>query len=485
MKNRLLILNLEDSVLDSELIEARLNEEGLDSSLVRVEDKPDFISALERPDFDLILADYSLPAFDGLAALKIALEKRPDLPFIFVSGAIGEDFAIETLKQGATDYVLKSRMARLAPAVKRALLEKEERKERERIERERLQLAAAIEATADSIVLTDTEWKIIYVNPSFERITKFSRQDILGQNFNLVWDEKQTGEIFGPIKDLAKKGVSWSGRIKNRRKDGTLYQADTTISAVKGPSGEIVNYIAVERDITEKVRFESIAQAVNISENIGHFCSAMRHEIGNPINSVKMALAVLKEKLPGIETEEAMKLIKRMENDLARTEFVLQSLKGYNLFESLELKKVEISGLIKYVVSLTRPDLSQKGITLETKLEPGERFVLVDGRALQHVLLNVIANAVDACAGKSDAHITIQVIETDSQILLRARDNGSGISPEDFKYLFMPFFTTKPGGTGLGLSIVKKLLSKMNSAIEISSEKGLGTTIDIFLPKAE
>lgn len=484
MKNRLLILNLEDSILDSELIEARLKEEGLDSCLVRVENRGDFISSLERPEFDIILADYSLPSFDGLAALKIALEKRPDLPFIFISGAVGEDFAIETLKQGATDYVLKTRMARLAPAVKRALLEKEERKERERIERERLQLAAAIEATADSIVLTDTEWKIIYVNPSFERITKFRKQDMLGQNFNLVWEEKQTGEIFGPIKDLVKKGVSWSGRIKNRRKDGTLYQADTTISAVKGPSGEIVNYIAVERDITEKLRFESIAEAVNISDNIGHFCSAMRHEIGNPINSVKMALAVLKEKLP-VKSKEAMKLIKRIENDLARTEFVLKSLKGYNLFESLELKKVEISGLINYVVSLTKPDLSQKGITLETKLEPGERFVSVDDRALQHVLLNVVANAADACAGKSDAHIVIEVMETDSQILLRVKDNGSGISPEDFKNLFKPFFTTKTGGTGLGLSIVKKLLSKMNSAIEISSEKGLGTTADIFLPKAE
>ncbi|MDA8091693.1 MAG: response regulator [Nitrospiraceae bacterium] len=137
---KLLILNLEDSEPDSELIEARLAEEGLDVSIVRVENEREFISALEETGFDLILADYSLPSFDGLSALKIGLDKRPEIPFIFVSGAIGEDSAVDLLKSGATDFVLKNRISRLVPAVKRALEAARDRAERKRLESEKEQL---------------------------------------------------------------------------------------------------------------------------------------------------------------------------------------------------------------------------------------------------------------------------------------------------------------------------------------------------------
>ncbi len=151
MIDKLLILNLEDSTLDSELIGAKLTEDGLDFNLVRVENEKDFVSAMEGTVFDLVLADYSLPSFDGLTALKIALEKRPEVPFIFVSGAIGEDLAAEVLKCGATDYVLKNRMSRLAPAVRRALQAVEERTERKRLEAEKEQLINDLQAALANV----------------------------------------------------------------------------------------------------------------------------------------------------------------------------------------------------------------------------------------------------------------------------------------------------------------------------------------------
>src|SRR5512144_2114246 len=125
-KSKLRILNLEDNRDDCELIRSCLIREGVECDLVRVETGGDFEAAVRHGDFDLILADYSLPSFDGLSALKMAKETRPEMPFIFVSGAIGEEVAIEALKQGATDYVLKDRLSRLAAAIKRALLEVEE-----------------------------------------------------------------------------------------------------------------------------------------------------------------------------------------------------------------------------------------------------------------------------------------------------------------------------------------------------------------------
>ena len=124
---RLRILLLEDSPLDAELVLTRLMEDGVASEAVRVETRADYLAELERDRFDLILADYSLPSFDGGSALAIARERCPEVPFIFVSGALGEELAIETLKDGATDYVLKDRLERLVPSIQRARREAEER----------------------------------------------------------------------------------------------------------------------------------------------------------------------------------------------------------------------------------------------------------------------------------------------------------------------------------------------------------------------
>ena len=131
---KLRILNLEDDPLDTELVQASLQEGGLETDVVRVQTREAFEAALEADGFDLILADYSLPGFDGATALEISVKKRPDLPFIFVSGTIGEEFAIEAVKSGATDYVLKQRLGRLVPAVRRAVREAEERRARRRAE---------------------------------------------------------------------------------------------------------------------------------------------------------------------------------------------------------------------------------------------------------------------------------------------------------------------------------------------------------------
>ena len=130
------ILDLEDDPLDAELIRANLTEGAISCEITRVQTHADFVAALESGGFDLILSDYSMPSFDGLSALRLAREISPEVPFILVSGVIGEDRAIEALKSGATDYVLKQRLERLVPAVRRAVRETQERSERRRAERE-------------------------------------------------------------------------------------------------------------------------------------------------------------------------------------------------------------------------------------------------------------------------------------------------------------------------------------------------------------
>ncbi|HBJ83912.1 MAG TPA: diguanylate cyclase, partial [Verrucomicrobiales bacterium] len=134
MNSPLQILHLEDDPADAALIQSALEAGGITSATTRVQNQAAFVAALERGGFDLVLSDYTLPAFDGLSAIALVRARWPDLPVILVSGTVGEDFAIESLKSGATDYVLKSRLTRLAPAVRRAMREVAERVERKRLE---------------------------------------------------------------------------------------------------------------------------------------------------------------------------------------------------------------------------------------------------------------------------------------------------------------------------------------------------------------
>src|SRR5262249_53383699 len=134
MNPQLRVLHLEDDVKDTELAQAKLEEEGSQVEVTRVETEQEFVAALSGATFDLILADYTLPSFDGLSALKLAQHYAPDIPFIFLSGTLGEDVAIEALKSGATDYVVKTRLGRLNPAINRALREAREKSDRKRAE---------------------------------------------------------------------------------------------------------------------------------------------------------------------------------------------------------------------------------------------------------------------------------------------------------------------------------------------------------------
>ena len=185
MKSTLRILNLEDDVNDAELNQAMISARWPHCEFIRVANKADFLAALEDSDLDLILSDYTMPGFNGVEALKIARAKRPQTPFMFVSGTIGEDTAIEALKNGAIDYVLKHRLMRLIPAVDRALRDTEARAENERAEvamrESEHKYREVFECLGDAAFLADEKsGKVIDTNRSAEKMLGCSRSEILG-----------------------------------------------------------------------------------------------------------------------------------------------------------------------------------------------------------------------------------------------------------------------------------------------------------------
>ncbi len=259
MSKELHILILEDVPEDAELIARELRKGGIVFSSRRVETKEDFQKELRDFMPDIILADFSLPAFSGLSALLIVKKESPDVPLILVSGAIGEELAVKMLKEGATDYVLKSRLSHLVPAIMRALREVEERRERKRAEEV---LANALneqknimDTIPDIIYLLDLEGKMVKWNRIGEIVTGFSAEEIKGKNVLDFFPDKDKPVVIKAIQEAFEKGHRdiEAGLLL---KDGTVVPYHWTGVPLKDEQGKVIGLIGIGRDITERKRAE-------------------------------------------------------------------------------------------------------------------------------------------------------------------------------------------------------------------------------------
>jgi len=237
------------------------------------------------------------------------------------------------------------------------------------------------------------------------------------------------------------------------------------------------------QDITEKIRLESIADAVNTMDNLGYVFSGIRHEIGNPINSAKMALSVLKDNFATFSNDTVLEFVDRSLDELKRVEFLLKSLRNINMYETPDLSHINLSHFLDNFISLAWSDFSDKGICINTDFHLKAKWAYVDPRPLQQVLLNIFTNAADALENREPKTIELCTRLNHGFIWIHITDSGCGIADKELNNLFKPFFTLKPQGTGLGLVICRKMLARMNCTIEITSEENIGTTVSISIPE--
>lgn len=264
------LLMLEDDEADAELEVWHLKRAGLDFSSLRVAHEAEFVAALADYDPDLILADYSLPGFDGLVALGIARDKAPTVPFIFVTGVMGEEFAIETLHQGAADYVLKSHLSKLPPAVNRALQEAEERRARRRVEQalaeseERFRKIA--ESALDGLVILDREGRVTFINDAAEAILGYSASELAGRTLHELVVPSAARETAGA--GWARFSATGEGPVVGTtfetsalRKGGEEFPVELSISSTLIAGSW--HAIGIVRDITERKEAERALQRSN------------------------------------------------------------------------------------------------------------------------------------------------------------------------------------------------------------------------------
>lgn len=356
--------------------------------------------------------------------------------------------------------------------------------ERRAAEAERQRLYTAIEQAADAILITDLEGAIQYVNSSFEQISGWKRAEVANRDISSIKveldEDLNTDEIFSVILN----GEIWQQTYKTTRKNGEIYDEQTTISLVRDGQGNPLNYVFVCRDVTEAHRLESIAEAINMMDNVGYIFSGIRHELGNPINSIKTALTVLKQNLNKWKTEQVDVYIERCLIETTRVEYLLRTMKTFSMHENPQMQSISLTEYMTNLISLIKEDFLQRNIQVILSNEDDIGNALFDPRALHQVMLNLLANAADSFENRFEAKIIVRLVRAKNIIYVTVTDNGSGISESQKDNLFKPFYTSKPNGTGLGLVIVKSMLGKMNGTISIESTKNVGTRVTFTLEAA-
>ncbi len=252
------ILHLDDDPVDSDRIKSTLELEGLPCEIERVVTCADFLSKQKRNIYDIVISEVSSASFHGFDALEAA---NPDVPFIFVSKRLGEELTVEVLKRGATDCVKKQRLDRLAPAVRRALDEAEDRRGR-RVAEERLRLTErAVEQSRESIVILSAkpegeEAEITFVNPAFTRMTGYTAAEAIGKTASILHGPKTSRNLLERLRTQLAKGEKFEGEGINYRKDGVEFFMHWYVEPLRDGTGKITHFVAVQRDVTEEKRAE-------------------------------------------------------------------------------------------------------------------------------------------------------------------------------------------------------------------------------------
>jgi PAS domain S-box-containing protein len=261
-KRALRVLFVEDSIHDAKLAGRQLEQAGYELNIDVVSSPEEFDRALGSKPYDVVLADYRLPNWSGLDALEALQRQSKDIPFILVTGTLGEETAVECIKKGASDFVLKDRLARLPLAIERALQQRAVSEERKRAEALLHLRTSALEAAANGIVITDPNGEIVWVNRAFTSLTGYTADEVIGRNPRILKSGNHDAAFYRDLWKTILSGSVWRGEFVNRRKDGTLYAEEGIIAPVRDEHDAITHFVHIKQDISDRKRAEARFRAL-------------------------------------------------------------------------------------------------------------------------------------------------------------------------------------------------------------------------------
>ncbi|MBK9710594.1 MAG: response regulator [Kouleothrix sp.] len=505
MPAELRILVLEDDMYDAELAIVTLELAGYTCLWDHAATREQFLDLLARQCYDLVLSDYSLPSFDGLSAVRLLRARDSDVPFILVSGTLGEETAIESLKAGATDYVIKSHLERLVPVVGRALREHDELRQRRQAEaalrRTEARYRDLFENANDMIYTHDLEGYFTSVNSMGLRLTGYTRDELLSMNIEQLFaPEYLQLRAEAAQKHQLEETLVSAEEIEVIRKDATRVWVEVS-SRLIYEDGRPVGLQGIARDISERRRAEEerrqledqLLQAQKM-ESIGTLAGGVAHDFNNMLTAIIGNIQlVLEDVLPD---SPDYPLLTEIEKAAMRATALTRQLLTFSRRQPIERRTVDLNGTITEVSQMLRRIIGED-VEIAIRQAPGMAPILADPAQVQQVVMNLAVNARDAMPEGGRLLIATGVVDLDEAacrnyawarpgryVQIVVSDTGVGMDVETQQRIFEPFFTTKERGrgTGLGLSVVYGIIKQHEGFIQVASEPGHGTTFTIFLP---
>ena len=487
MTTPLRVLIIEDSEDDAILILRALKRGGYDPTFARVDTPEATNDALETQMWDIILADYAMPRFSVPAALSMVKEKSLDLPFIIVSGAIGEEAAVEAMRAGAHDYVMKGNMARLVPVIERELREAEIRRKNKQMEEDirksEEKLRRYLESSPDAIFTIDSQGTFLYGNRAAEKITAYTREELVGKSLrelNLLAQEYLLKA--DQILELSAAGESTKpDEFQMVRKDGTRVFVE--ISTYPIGYGSEVEIIGIARDITYRKRMERQLQLAGRLATVGELAAGVAHELNNPLAAVLMYSQLLSSR---DDLDETIKSdVETVLREAQRATRITGSLLSFARRQKPQKSLISINEVVEKSLELSTYRIKANNIQLSKELAPDLPTTMADFYQLQEVFVNLINNAEQAMTeDHGRGNLSVKTQKLGETIRISFTDDGPGIAEGIFKRIFDPFFTTKDvgKGTGLGLSICYGVVQEHGGHIYAESKPGRGATFVVELP---
>ena len=502
MSRPLRVLLVEDQENDALLVLRALRAGGFQPESKRVDSPEAMTLALDQRSWDIVISDYSMPKFSGPAALALLRESGLDVPFIVVSGTIGEEVAVAMMKAGAHDYLMKGHLTRLAPAVERELQDAEQRRQRRQAEHSLHESEQRFRQLAEHS--SEGFWfsalnpqRVLYVSPAVEKIW--------GLPAARFYEDARAGAAAIHPDDQARVQQSWEACLRGQsprfeaeyrvlRPDGSVRWVLDNGTPIRNESGEIVRVSGVARDISERKQVESQMLRTQRLESIGTLASGVAHDLNNALTPILMATELMRMEFP----DTASNYLELVRGGAKRGADMVKQLLTFAKGAEGERLLLQTRHLLKEMQKLISGTFP-KNIQLQIHCANDLQTIVGDATQLHQVLLNLCVNARDAMPEGGTLTLKAETMEIDTvyasavpeakpgpYVVWRVMDTGTGIPPEIVDRIFEPFFSTKgpDKGTGLGLSTVIGIVKGHGGFVRVYSVPGQGSTFAIYLPAA-
>jgi PAS domain S-box-containing protein len=365
---------------------------------------------------------------------------------------------------------------------------------RKRTDEQVRQLSLAVEQSHVSVVITDLDGTIIYVNRKFSELSGYSMAECLGQNSRILKSGECPKSTYQELWKCITSGSIWRGELHNRKKNGDLFWEWVIISPLLDATGKITHFVGVKEDITERKLAEAellrqraeLAHVARVS-TMGELAASVAHELNQPLGAIlanaEAAELFLDQQPPALDDLRAILVDIRKDDERAGE--VIRRMRTLLRKRELEVQPIEINSLVEDTLQLISADAALRGISLNADLCPGLPKVAGDRVHLQQVLLNLLLNGMDAMADQPRERRRIWVrtrLGADGQVEMAVIDSGHGIEPDKLPRLFEPFYTTKPNGMGMGLSIARTIIEAHQGRIGAENNASGGAAFRIALP---